>query len=152
MAKEKPCESPDVVYPMKADLYYPVITQSQYGQPKKDWVYDRSIILNATPLGGLKKEEIQPATFLQNDGQLLARIKKDPRISSSGSGNALTNILVTNIRDRGDKVIYIETAGSRAGKGTIYEIATVEPFTNPFGEVEFYKVLLRRTENQTAGD
>lgn len=152
MQKAGSCETPDFNYPMKADIYYPILTQSEYGQPKKEWVFDKSIILNATPVGGLRKEEMQPAAFLQYENQLVCRVRKDPRISSNNASNAITNILITNIRDRGDNVIYRETAGPRSGKGTIYELATVEPFTNPFGEVEYYKILLRRTENQTAGD
>lgn len=146
------CEQPDAIYPMKADLYYPVITQSQYGQPKKDWVYDRTVVCNAAPFGRNAKEEINPASFLQLENQLIARIKGDPRISSKNTSNAITNILITNIRDRGDSPIYVETAGSRTNKATIYEIATVQPFFGPFGDIEYYRLLLRRAENQTAGD
>lgn len=152
MAKEKPCEKVDFNFPMKADLYYPIIEQSQYGQPKKTWVYDRTIICNATPVGGIRKEDISPATFLQYENHLIARAKNDPRISSKGSSNAATNILVTNIRDRGDNVIYMETAGPRTGKGTIFELATIEPYFGAFGDIEYYKMLWRRTENQTTGD
>jgi hypothetical protein len=49
-------------------------------------------------------------------------------------------------------VFYKETAGPRTGRGTIYEIGTFEPFIGPFGEIEYYKMLWRRTENQTVGD
>ena len=80
------------------------------------------------------------------------RTRQDPRTASTGSDNAVTNILVTNIRDSEDRLIYRETAGPRAGKGTIYEVATVEPFTGPFNSTEYYKMLWRRTENQTVGD
>lgn len=146
------CEQPDAIYPMKADIYYPVITQSQYGQPKKDWTYDRTVVCNAAPFGRNAKEEINPASFLQLENQLIARVKNDPRISSKNASNALTNILITNIRDRGDNPIYLETAGSRTNKSTIYEIATVQPFFGPFGDIEYYRLLLRRAENQTAGD
>lgn len=152
MQKDRPCETPDFNFPMKADIYYPIITQSQYGQPNKSWVYDRSVICNATPVGGVKKDDISPATFLQYENHLIARMKKDPRVSSQNAKNAATNVLITNIRDRGDNVIYMETAGARSGKGTIYEIASVEPFFGAFGDVEYYKIHLRRTENQTAGD
>jgi hypothetical protein len=140
------------MYPMKADIYFPILTQGDYGQPKKDWVYDRTIICNATPVGGLGNEDIKPEAFLQYENKLIVRTKNDPRVSSNNANNAITNILVTNIRDAGDVVIYRETAGPRSGRGTIYEVATVEPFTGPFGSVEYYKMLWRRTENQTVGD
>jgi hypothetical protein len=28
------CETTDFIYPMKADIYYPIITQNDYGQTK----------------------------------------------------------------------------------------------------------------------
>jgi hypothetical protein len=126
--------------------------QSEYGQPKKTWIFDRSIVCNATPLGGASKEEIKPEVFLQNNGQLIARTKTDPRTSSQESNSAITNILVTNIRNASDVVIYRETAGPRSGRATIYEFATVEPFVGPFGDIQYYKILWRRAENQSVGD
>lgn len=146
------CEVTDFMYPMKADIYFPILTQGEYGQPKKDWVYDRTIICNATSVGGLGTEDIKPEAFLQYENKLIARTQNDPRVSSNNANNATTNILVTNVRDANNNVIYKETAGPRSGRGTIYEIATVEPFTGPFGYIEYYKMLWRRTENQTVGD
>lgn len=146
------CDTTDFMYPMKADLYYATIKQNEYGQPKKSWVYDRTIVCNATPLGGASKEEIKPDIFLQNNGQLIARTKSDPRVSSQEANNAMTNILVTNIRNSSDVPIYKETAGPRSGRATIYEFATVEPFIGPFGDIQYYKVLWRRAENQSVGD
>ena len=140
------------MYPMKADIYYPVITQTDYGQATKKWVLDRIIILNATPVGGAGQEDIKPEIFLQYENKLVARIKEDPRISTSDGSNAITNILIANIRNAQDTLIYKETAGVRAGRGTIYELGTVEPMTGPFGSIDYYKMLLRRAENQTVGD
>jgi hypothetical protein len=140
------------MYPMKADIYYPIITQADYGQATKKWVLDRVIILNATPVGGAGQENIKPEIFLQYENKLVGRIKEDPRISTSDGSNAVTNILVVNIRNAEDTLIYKETAGVRSGRGTIYELGTVEPMTGPFGSVDYYKMLLRRAENQTIGD
>jgi hypothetical protein len=140
------------MYPMMADIYYPVISQTDYGQATKKWILDRTIILNATPVGGAGQEDIKPEIFLQYENKLVSRVKEDPRISTSNGSNAITNILIANIRNAQDVLIYKETAGVRAGRGTIYELGTVEPFTGPFGSVEYYKMLLRRAENQTVGD
>jgi hypothetical protein len=137
---------------MKADIYYPIITQNSYGQPNKEWVLDRTIACNATAVGGAGTEELKPEVFLQYKDKLVARSRSDIRISSLQDNNAVTNILITNIRTADDSLIYIETAGSRSGRGTIYEVATIEPFINPFGQIEYYKMVWRRTENQTAGD
>ncbi len=146
------CETTDFIYPMKADIYYPIITQNQYGQPNKDWVFDRSVVCNATTVGGAGTDELKPEVFLQYDGKLVARSKSDIRISGDGVNNAVSNILVTNIRNASDTLIYKETAGPRVGRGTIYEVGTIEPFINPFGNIEYYRMLWRRTENQAVGD
>ena len=146
------CETTDFIYPMKADIYYPIIKQNSYGQPQKEWIFDRTIVCNATPLGGASREEIKPDVFLQHEGKIVARSKSDIRISSQDGNNSITNILITNIRNSQDVAIYYETAGPRSGKPTIYEVATVEPFTGQFGTVEYYKLLWRRTENQSIGD
>jgi hypothetical protein len=137
---------------MMADIYYPVISQTDYGQATKKWILDRTIILNATPVGGAGQEDIKPEIFLQYENKLVSRVKEDPRMSTSNGSNAITNILIANIRNAQEVLIYKETAGVRAGRGTIYELGTVEPFTGPFGSVEYYKMLLRRAENQTVGD
>jgi hypothetical protein len=146
------CEATDFIYPMKADIYYPIITQNNYGQANKEWVFDRTIVCNATTVGGAGDVELKPDVFLQYDGKLVARSKSDIRVSSNMSDNAISNILVTNIRSASNTMIYRETAGPRSGRGTIYEVGTVEPFVGPFGEIEYYKMLWRRTENQTVGD
>jgi hypothetical protein len=146
------CEATDFIYPMKADIYYPIITQNSYGQANKEWVFDRTIVCNATTVGGAGDVELKPDVFLQYDGKLIARSKSDIRTSSNNTENAITNILVTNIRSANDIVFYKETAGPRAGRGTIYEIGTLEPFIGPFGDIEYFKMLWRRTENQTVGD
>ena len=146
------CETTDFIYPMKADVYYPIITQNNYGQANKEWIFDRTIVCSATTLGGPGDVELKPDVFLQYDGKLMSRSRSDIRVSSNNADNAITNILITNIRSASDIIIYKETAGPRSGRGTIYEVATLEPFVGPFGEIEYYKMLWRRTENQTVGD
>ena len=146
------CETTDFIYPMKADIYYPIITQNNYGQANKEWVFDRTIVCNAATVGGSSTAELKLDAFLQYDGKLISRSKTDLRMSSNNTENAITNILITNIRSSSDMLIYKETAGPRSGRGTIYEIATLEPFVGPFGDIEYYKMLWRRTENQTVGD
>lgn len=146
------CETPDFIFPMYADIYYPIITQGAYGEVKKEWVFDRTIICNATPVGGAGEEDIKPAEFLQYENKLVARSKIDLRITSNEAKQAITNILITNIRNTNNEMIYKETSGARSGRGTIYEVATLEPFLGPFNSIEYYKMVWRRSENQSVGD
>ena len=144
-------ESSDFVYPMLADVYYPMINQGSYGEIKKEWVFDRTIACNANGVGGAGQEDIKPEVFIQYENKLVARSRTDIRISSKQTKEAATNILITNIRSSNGELLYKETAGPRAGKGTIYEIGTLEPFVGPFGSIEYYKMVWRRTENQAVG-
>lgn len=146
------CTDSSFLYPMKADIYYPIISQNSYGQVSKEWVFDRTVNISATPFTKSTPDEVSPNTYLSIDNKLSGRMGSDPRISSNKASNAITNILITNIRDRSDNIIYQETAGSRSGRGTIYELGTVEPFVGAFGSVDHYRILLRRTENQAVGD
>lgn len=146
------CETPDFTFPLYADIYYPIITQGAYNEVKKEWVFDRTIVCNATPVGGAGQEDIKPAEFLQYENRLVARSRTDLRITSTENKQAITNILITNIRNMGGDLIYKETAGTRKNRGTIYEVATLEPFLGPFSTIEYYKMLWRRSENQSVGD
>jgi hypothetical protein len=145
-------DTTDFVYPMLADVYYPIITQGPFGEILKEWIFDRTISCNATSVGGAGSEQIKPDMFLQYEDKLVVRSKADLRIKSNLSQEATTNILITNIRLSHGQLVYKETAGPRAGKGTIYEIGTLDPFTGPFSNIEYYKMLWRRTESQAVGD
>lgn len=146
------CETTDFIYPMLCDVYYPIVGQNVYGQIKKDWVFDKTIATNATPVGSLQEDEVRPQFLLQFENLLLGRVRSDIRISSNNDENAITNVLVTNIRTAGGELIYRETSGERTGRGTIYELASQEPIMGPFGAIDYYKIVLRRTENQGVND
>jgi hypothetical protein len=133
---------------MKADIYYPMTDQNVYGQIKKNWVYDRTVAINATPIGVDQESEARPKPFVKFENILLARTRGDVRIKTENDYEPITNVLIANIRTADDSIIYLETAGERSGRGTLYEIASLEPFMNPFRTIEYYKIVLRRTENQ----
>ena len=40
------CEDTDFMYPMKADVYYPIVEQGAYGNVQKTWVFNKTIICN----------------------------------------------------------------------------------------------------------
>jgi hypothetical protein len=133
---------------MLADIYYPIVEQGAYGNVKKNWVLDKTIACQFNTAGTANKEELRPEVKLLQDTALVGRVKSDIRFSSEEQKNALTNIILTNIRDKNGNVIHLETSGSRAGQPTVFEIATFDPFVGPFGSVEFYRIILRRSENQ----
>lgn len=144
----KCCGPSDILFPMLADVYYPAVEQSGYGNVRKTWTLDRSVAGSFTPAGSAIKEEIAPNIDISIDSLLTSRVDEDLRVSLASDKNALTNILVTNIRDKDGNKFYIETAGPRVGLPTLFEVATHQPHMSPFGGVEYYKVILRRSQNQ----
>jgi hypothetical protein len=144
------CETTDFMYPMLADIFYPIVEQGAFGNVEKQWILDKTIAGNFNPTGQAFKEEVKPNVAIVKDFILIGRVKTDIRVSSQDANNAITNVIVSNIRDKNGKPIYLETSGPRVGKSTIFEIATLEPQIGPFGDADFYKLLLRRSENQAA--
>jgi hypothetical protein len=135
---------------MQADVYYPIIEQGTYGNVKKQWILDRTIACSFSTGGSAFKEEVSTNVNITKNQLLVGRTQSDIRISERDSRNSITNIILTNIRDSAGNIIYSETDGVRSDKGTIYEVATQEPFTGPFGNIEYYKLVIRRSENQAS--
>ena len=142
------CEETDFAFPMQADVYHPIVEQGAYGEVKKTWILDITIACSFAAAGTAFKEEVTPNINITQDKILLGRCKSDIRISSMEARNSITNVIITNIRDKNCNEIYKETSGPRSGKSTIFEIATHDPFAGPFGNVEYYKLIIRRSENQ----
>ena len=143
------CETPDFMFPLQASVYHPIVEQGDFGAIKNQWILDRTFACTFSSGGSAFKEEVKPNVNITQNSILVGRTKSDIRISSRDNKNSLTNILITDIRDQEGNLVYMETSGPRSGKGTLFEIATYEPFVGPFGVVESYKVIIRRSENQT---
>lgn len=142
------CEATDFMFPMLADIYYPVVEQAAYGNLKKQWVLDRTVACYLSSGTGKTKEEIITNVKIDKEIVLTGRVKLDLRISTQQERHSMTNILITNVRIPSSETIYMETSGPRSGQGTIYEVASQEPLVGPTNNVDFYKILLRRSENQ----
>lgn len=143
------CPNPtDFAFPMLADVYHPSIEQSAYGNVSKTWMLDRTVSCNLEPATAKTKESIVPNLAVTNEVIVSGRIRSDVRFTDQGGMKALTNILITNVRDSKSNQIYIETSGPRAGKSTLFEIASYDPALGPFGKADYYKVVLRRSDNQ----
>lgn len=142
------CETPDFIYPMTMDIFYPIVEQGVYGNVKRQWLHDKTAVCNLSSGGSTSAEEIKPNINITQDTIIVGRVKSDVRISSRNENNSINNILITNVCDRVGNTVYTETAGPRAGKATLFEVASNDPVVGPFGSVEYYKVVLRRSENQ----
>lgn len=138
----------DFIYPLLADIYHPIVEQGPYGNVSKQWILDKTIACSFASAGSASEEELKPNVNIVQKTLLVGRTKTDIRISKENEAFALTNVVISNIRDANCNEIYIESSGPRAGKSTIFEIATQEPIVGAFGGVEYYKLVIRRSENQ----
>lgn len=144
------CESTSFVYPLLADIYYPIVEQSAYGNVKKDWMLDRTIACSFATINTKTHENIKTNPNISEEFLLVGRCRTDIRFSTRSDKNSMTNIIITNILDRYSNEVYVESSGPRAGKSTLFEISTIEPFIGPFGTVEYYGIVLKRSENQAS--
>jgi hypothetical protein len=143
------CEQTNSIYPLLVDVYYPSVSQSPYGIVEKQWMLDSSIACFFASAGRKYKQDLSTERSKINiDISLVGRIKKDIRISDSANEKSIVNIILTNIRDSSGTSIYNESSGPRTGLPTIFEIASIEPVLGPFGKVDYYKAVIRRSENQ----
>ena len=143
------CEDTDFMYPMKADIYYPIVEQGAYGNVQKTWVFNKTVVCNFSK-DGTVDEEVKPNVNITLKKVLMGRTKRDIRLSQENNADAITNVVITNIRTRTDVPLYIETSGVRAGKSTIYEIESQSVIIGPFGDPEYYALAIRRSENQAS--
>ena len=143
------CEDTDFMYPMKADVYYPIVEQGAYGNVQKTWVFNKTVVCNFSK-DGTVDEEVKPNVNITLKKVLMGRTKRDIRLSQENNADAITNVVITNIRTKTDVPLYIETSGVRAGKSTIYEIESQSVIIGPFGDPEYYALAIRRSENQAS--
>ena len=141
-------ESTDFVYPLLADIYYPISEQGAYGNIKKTWILDKSAACYFSPAGRGSKQDLQPDELITIDNTIIGRFRQDITDSTRGSHNSISNIIITNIRRPDGFIIFSESGGPRSGLSTIYEIASFNPVVGPFSNFEYFKVLLKRSDNQ----
>lgn len=136
------------IFPLQADIYYPTTSQTNFGVVEKAWTLDQTVRLGVAMTTNYKDQQIQPDQMFWEQDTLGARMIVDPRVASDSDTYAMTDVLVTNIRTMEEVEIYLETAGPRSGSSTAYELSGVLPHVGPFGAVDYYKVTLKRSDDQ----
>lgn len=139
----------DNLFSMDMDIYYSTESQDTFGREVKEWTLNKTSRGYAEILGAVDKDGIKNSSFFEYEGKLIGRTKEDPRISVEGINYPITSILITDIRDaKTGTQFYTESSGDRSGESTIFEIMAVEPYVNPWNEIEYYKILFNRSDRQ----
>jgi hypothetical protein len=138
------------LFSMQLDIFYATEEQDKYGKENKLWRNNQTLDGYAEILGAVDRKALITQTFFEYQDKLIGRTKTDPRLSIEGTYHPITNILITNIRDKKTQEhFYLEPAGEREGKSTIYEIFAIEPYVNPWNQIEYYKILFNRSDIQS---
>lgn len=143
----------DHLFSMNMDVYYSTESQDRFGKEVKEWILDRTVLGYAEILGAVDKDGLKNNQFFEYEGKLIGRSKEDIRTSLEGINYPITSIIITNIADAQTGIqFYTESAGDRSGEPTVYEIMAVEPYVNPWNEIEYYKILFNRSDRQIIDD
>jgi hypothetical protein len=140
-------------FQMQCDIYYATESQDNYGKIDKRWTFDMTEPCSFYTLGDMSNNNnfsFEDEKFYKLETMLYGRFATDPRQDSSGLYHPLSHILVSNIRGAtcNEETFFIESNGDYAGKPTIFEIKTCQPFIGPFNTVEYYKIQLERSDTQ----
>lgn len=134
---------------MDMDIYYSTENQDKFGKDVSTWTLDRTIIGYAEIPGPVEKDGLKADQFFEYQGRLIGRAKEDPRTSLEGLNYSINNIIITNICGHSSgQEFYTESYGDRSGLSTIFEIMAVEPYVNPWNEIEYYKIMFNRSDKQ----
>jgi len=134
-----------MLFSMNLDIYYSTESQDDFGIENKAWRLDQTLLGYAENLGAVEKDSLKNNMFFEYENKLIGRTIKDPRVSLEGIYYPITSILITNIQDVNNRTIfYVESDG----EPTVYEVTAVEPYVNPWNEIEYYKILFNRSDRQ----
>jgi hypothetical protein len=143
----------NILYPMTADIYYAVETQSEYGNMTRTWQFDRTVNCSAITAtsGELNAELKVKDKFFDYNSSLFFRTNEDIRKSSSGKYYAITALAVTNMRDPNGDPVWINTENLKTKAETVktkYEVKTIIPSFDMFHNIGMYRIFLTRSANQ----
>lgn len=141
----------DIYFPMIANLYYGEETQNSFGQIELSWVKNREVRCSSisSMTGRTMGAELTPDQFIDYNNLLYFRTNEDIRVNLQDQNDnnpetqPLNLILVSNIKDDNGVVIYRDY-----NKPTIYEVATVVPSFTEFQRINYFRVFLRRSQDQ----
>ena len=168
---------PDFLYQMSCDVFYaqytspnstapetiairqdefgmsqPVTTggvgQNEFGEAEKVWQRDRTELESYfNVMGTANLQNLKADTSFEYKKRLNGRFRfpSDPRVDFENNSHPISSILVTNIIDKnsGQQLHLDENSNP-----IIFDVMSVDPFINPFGKIEYYKILLERADDQ----
>ena len=138
------------LYSMELDIAYCTTQQSNLGKMEKSWKYDQTLVGYVNVMGTVNlQNEVADREFVYKK-RLNGRTLVDPRKDSHGKYHSISDILILDVRDTGTgESLHLNDFGPDGeGLPIIFDVMSVDPFVNPWNEIEYYKILLNRSDNQ----
>ena len=124
------------------------VGQNEFGEAEKVWQRDRTELESYfNVMGTVNLQDLKADTLFEYKKRLNGRFRfpSDPRVDFNKNTHPISSILITNIIDKttGQQLHLDENS-----KPIIFDVMSVDPFINPFGRIEYYKILLERADDQ----
>ena len=168
---------PDFLYEMQCDVFYAEYTspngtepeslmgqdefgmptinatvggvgQNEWGESEKVWQRDRTELESYfNVMGTVNLQGLSADREFEYKKRLNGRFRfpSDPRLDNDDKYHPVSSILVSNIiNKKSGQQLHLDENGNPI----IFEVMSVDPFINPFGKTEYFKLLLERADDQ----
>ena len=150
----------DFRFPLSCDIYYAKMQQDEIGAVNKVWELGRQdelCELHSDKFNSDTRYAIATSKpFYEFPLLLFGRFVNDIRVDQHGDYQVIQDIMITNIRDDcGNKPIFLEPIKyndnnpSNGDMDVLFDLISFAPFTNPWGQIEYYRAQVSRMAQQT---
>lgn len=147
------CVGADFRFPLMADIYHVSSSVGNFNEIIDVWEPEHqgtacelsSDKFNSDSRYSISAKEI----FFDAPLLIFGRFKEDIRKKKDGGIVPVTSVIITNVRNycTGEPILF-EGDENNIQNNIKFELRTFQPFTNPWGNIEYYKVQMFRMENQ----
>jgi hypothetical protein len=148
----------EILFPMSAKIYYAQTSQGDYGNIKKQWVFDRVVscsVISEMSNRSFAGELRTKGTDFIYDSNAFFRTPEDIRKSSSGKYFSITSISISEIFDPKGEKVWINGQNLKLSEGAVsskYEVKTVVPTFDYDHNLRHWRVFLTKSQVQGWGE
>ncbi len=120
--------------------------QNEYGEAIKVWYMDRTqkkAYWNV--MGTVNLQDLSADREFEYKKRLNGRFKfpDDPRLDVYGNYHPISDLMITGIVDKNSGE---QLHTNEDGTAIMFDVMNVDPYIDPFGNIEYYKLLLERRD------
>jgi len=120
--------------------------QNIYGEAEKVYRYDRNAeFAYFNVMGTVNLQDLTADREFEYKKRLNGRFKfpDDPRVDVYGNYHPISDLMITGIVDKNSGE---QLHTNEDGTAIMFDVMSVDPYIDPFGNIEYYKLLLERRD------